>query len=53
MENFCNKLDDPLSTTVLETPHDITTHSDQTKIMPMNMVVNCPFFSADTVFAHA
>jgi hypothetical protein len=44
---------DPSSATVLKSSSDITTHSDQTKIMPMNMVVNCPFFSADTVFAHA
>lgn len=43
---------DPSSATVLENTHDITTHNDQTKTMSMNMVVNCPFFSADTVFAH-
>ena len=43
---------DPSSAIVLKNTRDITTHSDQTKTMPMNMVVNCPFFSADTVFAH-
>ena len=42
----------PSSATVLENTRDITTHSDQTQTMSMNMVVNCPFFSADTVFAH-
>ncbi len=43
---------DPSKATLLENSHDITSHSDQTKIMSMNMVVNCPFFSADTVFSH-
>jgi hypothetical protein len=43
---------DQTSATVLENTRDITTHSDLTKTMPMNMVVNCPFFSSDTVFAH-
>ncbi|MDE1765614.1 MAG: hypothetical protein KGI27_04960 [Thaumarchaeota archaeon] len=43
---------DPSTAAVLENSHDIATHSDQTKIMPMNMIVNCPFFSADTVFSH-
>lgn len=43
---------DASSATILENSHDITSHSDQIKIMPMGMVVNCPFLSADTVFAH-
>ncbi|MDE1767193.1 MAG: hypothetical protein KGI27_13125 [Thaumarchaeota archaeon] len=43
---------DPSSATILENSHDITSHSDQIKITSMNMVVNCPFFSVDTIFAH-
>ncbi len=43
---------DPSSATVLQTSQDITSHGDQIKVMPMGMVVNCPFISADTVFAH-
>ncbi|MBI1828001.1 MAG: hypothetical protein HY222_04365 [Thaumarchaeota archaeon] len=43
---------DPSSATVLQTSQDITSHSDQTKVKAMGMIVNCPFISADTVFAH-
>jgi hypothetical protein len=43
---------DPSKAAVLENSHDITSHSDQIKITSMNMIVNCPFFSADTVFSH-
>jgi len=43
---------DPSSATVLQTSQDITSHSDQIKVTAMGMIVNCPFISADTVFAH-
>jgi hypothetical protein len=42
----------PSAATVLESTNDITSHSNQVKVNPMGMVVNCPFISADTVFAH-
>ena len=37
--------------TVLESTHDITSKSDLTDTMEAGFVVNCPFFSADTVYA--
>ncbi len=43
---------DPSMATVLENSHDITSHSDQTKITPMGMIVNCPFINAATVYSH-
>ena len=43
---------DPSMATVLENTHDITSKSDQTTTTLAGFVVNCPFFSADTVFAH-
>ncbi|MBI3639285.1 MAG: hypothetical protein HY223_03120 [Thaumarchaeota archaeon] len=43
---------DPSSATVLQTSQDISSHSDQIKVTAMGMIVNCPFISADTVFAH-
>jgi len=43
---------DPASATVLENTYDITSKSDQTTTTLAGFVVNCPFFSADTVFAH-
>jgi hypothetical protein len=43
---------DPSSATILENVHDITSKSDQTTTDLAGFVVNCPFFSADTVFAH-
>lgn len=43
---------DPASATLLENTHDITSKSDQTTTTLAGFVVNCPFFSADTVFTH-
>ncbi len=43
---------DPSMATVLENTYDITSKSDQTTTTLAGFVVNCPFFSADTVFAH-
>lgn len=38
--------------TVLENTHDLTSKSDMTDTMEAGFVVNCPFFSVDTVYAH-
>ena len=38
--------------TVLENTHDITSKSDLTSTTEAGFVVNCPFFSVDTVYAH-
>jgi hypothetical protein len=43
---------DPSMATVLENTHDITSKSDLTDTMEAGFVVNCPFFSIDTVYAH-
>jgi len=43
---------DPSMATVLENSHDITSKSDLTSTMEAGFVVNCPFFSVDTVYAH-
>ena len=43
---------DPTMATVLENTHDITSKSDMTSTMEAGFVVNCPFFSVDTVYAH-
>ena len=43
---------DPSMATLLENTHDITSKSDLTTTMQAGFVVNCPFFSLDTVYAH-
>jgi hypothetical protein len=43
---------DPSMATVLENVNDITSKSDQTTTTLAGFVVNCPFFSVDTVFSH-
>ncbi|MDE1769209.1 MAG: hypothetical protein KGI28_01470 [Thaumarchaeota archaeon] len=43
---------DPTMATVLENSHDISSKSDLTTTMEAGFIVNCPFFSADTVYAH-
>ncbi len=43
---------DPSSATVLENAHDITSKSDMTTTTLAGFIVNCPFFSVDTVFSH-
>jgi len=43
---------DPTMATVLENTHDLTSKSDLTDTMAAGFVVNCPFFSVDTVYAH-
>jgi hypothetical protein len=43
---------DPSSATVLENTHDIESKSDQTITMAAGFIVNCPFFSVETVYAH-
>jgi len=43
---------DASMTTVLENSHDLTSKSDLTSTMEAGFVVNCPFFSVDTVYAH-
>jgi hypothetical protein len=43
---------DPSVATVLENSHDITSKSNLTDTMQAGFVVNCPFFSVDTVYAH-
>jgi hypothetical protein len=42
----------PSMATLLENSHDITNKSDLTNTMPAGFVVNCPFFSVDTVYSH-
>lgn len=44
---------DPSTATVLENSQDITSKDNMTDIMQAGFVVNCPFFSVDTVYAHA
>ncbi len=43
---------DPSSATILENVQDITSKSDMTTTTLAGFIVNCPFFSVDTVFAH-
>ena len=43
---------DPSMATVLENVHDITSKSSLTDTMTAGFIVNCPFFSADTVYSH-
>lgn len=43
---------DPSKATVLENTYDLTSKSDDTTTMPAGFVVNCPFFSPDTVYTH-
>lgn len=43
---------DPTMATVLENSHDLSSKSDLTTTMEAGFIVNCPFFSADTVYAH-
>jgi hypothetical protein len=43
---------DPSMATVLENVHDITSKNTMTDIMVAGFIVNCPFFSADTVYSH-
>ncbi len=38
--------------TVLENTHDLDSKSDQTTTMAAGFIVNCPFFSVETVYAH-
>lgn len=43
---------DPVMATVLENTHDITSKRDLTDTTEAGFIVNCPFFSVDTVYAH-
>jgi hypothetical protein len=43
---------DPSSATVLENVQDITSKGDITTTTLAGFIVNCPFFSVDTVYAH-
>ena len=43
---------DPSMATVLENVQDITSKSDQTTTTLAGFIVNCPFFSVDTVYSH-
>ena len=43
---------DPTSATLLENTQDLTSKSDQTTTMLAGFVVNCPFFSVETVYSH-
>ena len=43
---------DPSMATVLENVQDITSKSSMTDTMPAGFIVNCPFFSVDTVYSH-
>jgi hypothetical protein len=43
---------DPTSATLLENTQDLNSKSDQTTTMLAGFVVNCPFFSVETVYAH-
>ncbi len=42
---------DPSVATVLENTHDVVSKSDEITATLAGFVINCPFFSADTVFA--
>lgn len=43
---------DPSMATVLETVQDITSKSNMVDTTTAGFIVNCPFFSADTVYSH-
>ena len=43
---------DPTMATVLENVHDIISKGGLTGTMEAGFIVNCPFFSADTVYSH-
>jgi len=43
---------DATNASVLENSYDITSKSDQIKITPAGIVVNCPFIEASTVYSH-
>ena len=43
---------DPSMATVLENTNDLSSKSDQTTTSVAGFVVNCPFFSVDTVYSH-
>lgn len=43
---------DPLMATVLENIHDLTSKAELTITTPAGFIVNCPFFSVETVYAH-
>src|SRR3989475_6019138 len=43
---------DPSMATVLENIQDLTSKSDLTSTMSAGFIVNCPFFSLDTVYSH-
>ena len=43
---------DPSSATLLENTNDIVSKSDLTSTMQAGFIVNCPFFSVDTVYSH-
>jgi hypothetical protein len=43
---------DPSMATVLENVQDLTSKSDMTTTTLAGFIVNCPFFSVDTVYAH-
>ncbi|MGI0018047.1 MAG: DUF7482 domain-containing protein [Nitrosotalea sp.] len=43
---------DPSMATVLENTQDITSKSSMTDMATAGFIVNCPFFSIDTVYAH-
>jgi hypothetical protein len=44
---------DPTMATILENAHDITSKTSLTDAMEAGFIVNCPFFSADTVYSHS
>ena len=43
---------DPTMATLLENIHDITSKGTLTDTMTAGFVVNCPFFSVDTIYSH-
>ncbi|HYL65904.1 MAG TPA: hypothetical protein VEU72_01980 [Nitrosopumilaceae archaeon] len=43
---------DPSMATVLENTQDLTSKSDMTTTTLAGFIVNCPFFSVDTVYSH-
>ena len=43
---------DPSSATILENTHDLVSKSDLTSTMIAGFIVNCPFFSVETVYSH-
>lgn len=44
---------DPTMATLLENTHDLTSKNNLTDTMEAGFIVNCPFFSADTVYSHS